>query len=467
MEEDKINPDWLSKNQSSVNNSQTPNNSNNPSYPDKNKKSGLWVWILVVIILIIAGLSAIIYLNETELVKFKFAPEKYYAKYGIEKIWQGLSVVPTTALTQSSSVMDKVNSYKYSENISFNTGSASTTETDASIKPYLGLNFNNNVRGEISLPNSFYFKKIISLTTAGTENQQSTLEGMATDKLYFISGLESDANKWISAAYDSNKNLLAQKLLPSVNVITQIKNLQDDLSDVNYIATEKINNTSSYHFKGKLRPSYLLSLIEQNNESLSSVLLNNNIDLAKYLTNYSFDIDFWIAKKSKFIEKISFTNSNITILSQNLSINYEIDLSDYNSTISFAPIDQAKIVEQTSTEFAQTLASDQYTGLMMFNRDLKRKQALQSIKTALDLYKQENTQFPVSATITKTNDSLSPLMALVTKYLAKLPLDPNDPNNYYGYISDGNSYILTSILDNISDSVGVKSGNYYLYKLTN
>jgi type II secretory pathway pseudopilin PulG len=104
---------------------------------------------------------------------------------------------------------------------------------------------------------------------------------------------------------------------------------------------------------------------------------------------------------------------------------------------------------------------------MMFSRDLKRKQNLNSIKEALDTYKQDNNQFPLSEQISKTNDPSTVLSVLVPNYLKKLPVDPNDPNNYYGYTSNGNTYTLTSILDNHIDLEAVKTGNYYLYKLTN
>lgn len=94
-----------------------------------------------------------------------------------------------------------------------------------------------------------------------------------------------------------------------------------------------------------------------------------------------------------------------------------------------------------------------------------RKADLISIKDALKKYYQANQAYPVAATTDKTSDSSSVLKALVPTYLASLPTDPV-ATRYYAYTSDGKTFTLTAVLDDTTDPAGIKSGNYYLYKVT-
>lgn len=99
--------------------------------------------------------------------------------------------------------------------------------------------------------------------------------------------------------------------------------------------------------------------------------------------------------------------------------------------------------------------------------DQTRKADLAKIKDALTKYFTDNNQFPLAPNGVKTSDSTSVLaQALVPKYLDKLPDDPLAPQYYYGYKSDGESFELTSILEDRNDPEGITLGQYYIYKLT-
>lgn len=99
--------------------------------------------------------------------------------------------------------------------------------------------------------------------------------------------------------------------------------------------------------------------------------------------------------------------------------------------------------------------------------DQTRKKDLANIKNVLKKYFAQNAQYPQSATITKTSDSASVLtQVLVPTYLEKLPDDPNAPQYYYGYKSDGKTFELTCILEDKSDVAGVPVGSLNIYKIT-
>lgn len=100
--------------------------------------------------------------------------------------------------------------------------------------------------------------------------------------------------------------------------------------------------------------------------------------------------------------------------------------------------------------------------------DETRKNDLASIKDALKKYFAVKAEYPVSATLVKTSDSNSVLsQAIVPTYLESLPKDPLTPNFYYGYKSDGQTFEITAVLEDKSDSSGKIIGSLNIYKVTN
>lgn len=100
--------------------------------------------------------------------------------------------------------------------------------------------------------------------------------------------------------------------------------------------------------------------------------------------------------------------------------------------------------------------------------DATRKTDLINLKTALNQYFLAKQSYPISATISKTSDSDSPLKVLVPDYLTSLPIDPLSPTNYYGYKSvDGKTFQLTAVLEDQSDQSGTTIGSLFLYVVTN
>lgn len=50
--------------------------------------------------------------------------------------------------------------------------------------------------------------------------------------------------------------------------------------------------------------------------------------------------------------------------------------------------------------------------------------------------------------------------------MAELPKDPQEPTYYYGYRSDGQTYELTSILENGNDPEAISISGFFIYKIT-
>ena len=86
-------------------------------------------------------------------------------------------------------------------------------------------------------------------------------------------------------------------------------------------------------------------------------------------------------------------------------------------------------------------------------RDSRRKTDLSSIQTALRLYYSDNQSFPDTTTLNALWGSA--LSSNNNTYMAVLPRDPSSAPGAiisYGYNSDGNTYILVSTLENLSDA---------------
>lgn len=114
----------------------------------------------------------------------------------------------------------------------------------------------------------------------------------------------------------------------------------------------------------------------------------------------------------------------------------------------------------TSSETATTTTTEKPV-----DNDTTRKKDITTIKDALKQYYQANQTYPISTTVDKSNSPTTILNALVPTYLKSIPQDPVS-SRYFGYKSDGKTFELTAVLDNTSDPAGIKSGNYYIYRVT-
>ena len=100
-------------------------------------------------------------------------------------------------------------------------------------------------------------------------------------------------------------------------------------------------------------------------------------------------------------------------------------------------------------------------------RDAERKIYLIELTKALKAYYEKNNQYPISKGLETTNNDLCVLKKLVPDYyIFELPIDSLDPEFYYTYKSDGQSYELVARLENLEDEECVVENGICLYSLS-
>lgn len=99
--------------------------------------------------------------------------------------------------------------------------------------------------------------------------------------------------------------------------------------------------------------------------------------------------------------------------------------------------------------------------------DAQRKKDLATLKAALKNYFADNSKYPEATTEIKTSDQSSVLAQdLVPAYIAALPDDPLAPKYYYSYKSDGQTFELSCVLEDMTDTSGTIRGNLNIYTMT-
>lgn len=86
-------------------------------------------------------------------------------------------------------------------------------------------------------------------------------------------------------------------------------------------------------------------------------------------------------------------------------------------------------------------------------RDSRRKQDLEMVVKALDVYYNDNRSYPLTAKFPAWGQPLPhPTPALAVSYMTKLPEDPSSPGFVYCYeSSDGSYFKLYAHLENAND----------------
>ncbi len=84
-----------------------------------------------------------------------------------------------------------------------------------------------------------------------------------------------------------------------------------------------------------------------------------------------------------------------------------------------------------------------YSQLTKQSRDARRKSDLQQVRAALEMYRSNNNQYPISDYTNLSNF----LVNGTIKYLEKLPNDPKSSQYSYYYTSTGSDYTLAGYLE--------------------
>lgn len=126
-----------------------------------------------------------------------------------------------------------------------------------------------------------------------------------------------------------------------------------------------------------------------------------------------------------------------------------------------------KISPQISPVVTSSPSTSSSPAVTVNVNDETRKKDLANLKNALEKYFTDKAGYPLAVTKIKTSDPNNVLIqTLVPNYLAQMPDDPLAPKYYYGYKSDGQSFELTSVLEDKSDNSGKVTGDYNIYTVT-
>ncbi|MBI2589506.1 hypothetical protein HYW32_00520 [Candidatus Berkelbacteria bacterium] len=148
------------------------------------------------------------------------------------------------------------------------------------------------------------------------------------------------------------------------------------------------------------------------------------------------------------------------------SFDMRVLFGSYGAGAIITPPSSADFIEEPLTAWLER--NQILIGETVASRDTQRKADLQKIKEALQALAAATKPFTYpSAQGVVRLDQNADLASRLEPYLGKMPSDPNAPNRYYGYTSDGKSFILTAVLENNDDPAGKKAGDFNLYILGN
>lgn len=96
-----------------------------------------------------------------------------------------------------------------------------------------------------------------------------------------------------------------------------------------------------------------------------------------------------------------------------------------------------------------TLVTANFLGVRNRARDAQRKSDLKQMQLAFEAYRADRGTYP-AAPLPACGSALT---VSGTTYMQKIPCDPlNSGQNIYRYTSTGSTYVLTTCLENVSDS---------------
>ena len=445
----------------------------------------IWAAVLGIIILFAGG----IFLTEEGIISVGL--EKVYGFAHLELIWKGLPANAENAFVMSAAKMQSEKSFKVS-------GSATATVNkgvksniispivSAAVFPIIALK-DEQVGSKISTilaaadnqasssANPLFQDD--STSQSSTNANMATVEELTTNIGAQISDSVSGADINIKSSKSSNSEIQllysAQKLYlkSSSNIVYDdqakggwiVYNLNNlgsespgasfwgsNFSGSNFSiigsrqTSETINGVRCFHYVGTANIGDVLNNFGLNNSSVSTL-----------------DLEYWLGAKDHLIHRLIMkiipgSSSAIT------RIDIALDFSDYGNDSS------DYIIPATSTPASGSTSIGNGGGPSVAQtRDSQRKIDLASIAKALESYHAKENKYPkVSGTEKISNSSGVLYSALVPTYISKLPLDPNDPINYYGYESDGTTYKLSSVLEDKTDTSGTQVGGNYLYFLS-
>ena len=440
--------------------------------PEKKKKSCLGRILLIILLLIILVPTGLVY--ATEIGKLNIGLDKYYNRYGLEKLWKGMPIYPPLALAEVIKKEQIVSGVHFSGQLKIS-GSI-LNQISTAKKKTQPKNTKGQVLGESTS------QSIIEMSLSGdiippdkSKAELSTNFGQKLSKIYF-----NDKTK-ITAQTITSNNKLYIKFSDSFLTPGLAQNKWQEIDYNQYmiylksVSSDDANKEFLQDVKKSIK-SYqrTITVVNQVPVYQYRVVLDKNILKSQLGIDFTSDpiIEISIGKNDHLIYQLKFSGEGgnaQAMTKEELMINF----SDYNKPVVISTPNEKDVEKHSFESLVINFITNGAINTQTKNqnssasRDATRKTDLASISAALKLYHQDNGQYPIAATNERTDSANSVLAsALVDKYLSSIPKDPQTPDHYYGYKSDGESFQLSCILENTSDSAGKKVGNLFLYIMT-
>jgi len=433
---------------------------------------------LIIFVVIILGLGALIYLNETGI--WDNGLEKYYGQIGLERLWGGLGKDGKAAVVSAVNKMSEKKSFSFSGQDQFSlevssvsqtknkstTATAREKETSAQLADILGVE-ENSITALINQGFDVSTKIEIVGKVQDENKYEVNFEIGLIDIINQVIGTSNEVELSIIRNEDSVfiKSAALNSIIKSEKEWLKINTDEESLSSVISLAgivtsgertgTEKVDGVSCYAYNLRINGQQLAQYLSGQLSIISDLISEISVIQAKvYIGKKDHLIRKFEISASESSGRISISN-NISLLFGGFGESQEISLPD---------AEEAK-EEQWQTIKNYFLGTETSTELTVEQKDAQRKKDLNSIKTALQACQETEGSYPsTDGEIIKTRDKNTVLsQALVPDYLENLPVDPETDKYYYGYSSDGASFKLTAILENTDDPEGILVGDYFLY----
>jgi hypothetical protein len=160
----------------------------------------------------------------------------------------------------------------------------------------------------------------------------------------------------------------------------------------------------------------------------------------------SYELGCWLEDKQEFFYLMSAWNNNIPKLTE--SIKDKPSPFDYNNSLDMNT-DTTGIGGEPNQASIGPVATAQQK-----SRDARRKADLASVRTALELYYDDNMVYPVVGSYDELVNHLVP------DYVQQLPTDPSPAGKYlYKFGADGQTYVAGCWLEAVKEFYSIKSFN--------
>jgi len=296
-------------------------------------------------------------------------------------------------------------------------------------------------------------------------------------------------NKWIkidSNDFQSVFGLAQQETPDQLFTSEEQQRLIDKLSrtiDLKRVTSEKIGDDATFHYRAEFaRPGLddflfeLFTILSQKEvlgagamlePSDDPVQIKNDITkgLDEFFRDNSLSAEIWVGRWDLMPRKAAF---NFEARSEGQMV------ATINASVLFSKFNEPVTIQEPTDALDFKAILEQITGInvndaMSTGRDARRQADLTTLASALELYKDSKGSYPSTNNLLSRMDSSNiPCREFIAgDFLSRCPSDPTGLPSFYGYKSDGSSYELTAVLENLNDPNCVVEGTICIFRIYN